>query len=109
MRYLRNRLLSRGEREVLILVGRGMSNQDIADRLCMSISNVKLYVHRICVKFGVPNRQQAVIEAMRTGVLVPQDIYSVEELAELLAYMEIETIEAVVPLLRQKLEQVSSR
>ena len=109
MQQLRRELLSHGEREVLILVGRGMSNQDIADRLCMSISNVKLYVHRMCVKLGMPNRQQAVIEAMRTGVLVPQDIYSVEELAELLAYMEIETIEAVAPLLKQKLEQIPAR
>ena len=109
MRQLQRKLLSQGEREVLIQVGRGMSNQDIADRLCMSVSNVKLYVHRICVKLGVPNRQQAVIEAMRTGVLVPQDIYSVEELAELLAYMEIETIAAGARLLKQKLEQVTAR
>jgi hypothetical protein len=58
-----------------------------------------------CTKF----RQQAAIEAMRTGVLVPQDIYSVEELAELLSYMEIETIEAVAPLLKHKLEQIPSR
>jgi hypothetical protein len=86
-----------------------MSNQDIADRLHMSIGNVKLHVHKICGKLGMPNRQQAAIEAMRTGVLVPQDIYSVEELAELLSYMEIETIEAVAPLLKHKLEQIPSR
>ncbi len=75
----------------------------------MSVGNVKLYVHRICVKLGMPNRQQAVIEAMRTGVLVPQDIYSVEELAELLAFLGPETIEAVAPLLKQRLDQVESR
>jgi len=101
MQQLRRELLSHGEREVLILVGRGMPNQDIAKSLYMSISNVKRLVHTTCIKLGVDNRQQAVIEAMRTGVLVPQDIYSVEELAELLAYMEIETIEAVAPLLNK--------
>ena len=109
MQQLRHKLLSQGEREVLILVGRGMSNQDIAKFLYMSISNIKRLIHTACVKLGVQNRAQAVIEAMRTGVLVPQDIYSVEELAELLSYMEIETIEAVAPLLKHKLEQVPSR
>ena len=109
MQQLRHKLLSQGEREVLILVGRGMSNQDIAEFLYMSISNVKRLIHTVCAKLGVQNRAQAVIEAMRTGVLVPRDIYSVEELAELLSYMEIETIEAVAPLLKHKLEQVPSR
>ncbi len=109
MGQLRKGLLNQGEREVLILVGRGMSNQDIAEFLYMSISNVKRLIHAVCAKLGVQNRAQAVIEAMRTGVLVPQDIYSLEELAELLSYMEIETIEAVAPLLKQKLEQVPSR
>ena len=109
MPQLRTKLLSPSEREVLILVGRGMSNQDIADWLCMSIGNVKLYMHKICGKLGAPNRAQAVIEAMRTGVLVPQDIYSVEELAELLAFLRPETIEAVAPLLKQRLDQIQSR
>ncbi len=109
MQQLRHKLLSQGEREVLILVGRGMSNQDIAEFLYMSISNVKRLIHTVCAKLGVQNRAQAVIEAMRTGVLVPRDIYSIEELAELLSYMEIETIEAVAPLLKHKLEQVPSR
>ncbi len=109
MRLLRDDPLSAGEREVLILVGRGLTNQDIADQLCKSVSAIKLYVHRLCVKLGAPNRQQAAIEAMRTGVLVPQDIYSVEELAELLSFLGQETIEAVAPLLAQKLDQVESR
>jgi DNA-binding CsgD family transcriptional regulator len=109
MQQLQCKSLIQGEREVLILVGRGMSNQDIAKFLYMSISNIKRLIHTACVKLGVQNRAQAVIEAMRTGVLVPQDIYSVEELAELLAFMDIETIEAVAPLLKQKLEQVPAR
>ncbi len=102
-------MLSRREREILILVGRGMANQDIAKLLCMSIGNVKGFIHTACVKLGMANRQQAVIEAMRTGILAPQELYSIEELAELLSYMEIETIEAVAPLLKQKLDEVQAQ
>jgi len=109
MPQLRTKLLSPSEREVLILVGRGLTNQDIADQLYRSVGTIKLYVHRLCVKLGAPNRAQAVIEAMRTGILVPQDIYSVEELAELLAFLRPETIEAVAPLLKQRLDQIQSR
>ena len=105
----RFKVLTQREEEILILVGRGLSNQDIAEELCISISNIKLYIHRVCVKLGVANRQQAAIEAMRTGVLVPRDIYTVEEIAQLLAYLGMETIEAVSPLLKQKLDEVMAR
>ncbi len=91
------------------MVGRGMTNHDISKKLGISISIIKLYIHRVCVKLGVDNRQQAVIEAMRTGVLVPRDIYSVEEIAQLLAYLGMEAIEVVSPLLKQKLDQVNTR
>ncbi len=102
-------MLSRREREILILVGRGMTNQDIAELLYMSIGNIKGFIHTACAKLGVANRQQAVIEAMRTGILSPQELYSTEELAELLSFMDIETIEAVAPLLKQKLDEVQAQ
>ena len=105
----RREVLTQREEDILILVGRGMTNREIAENLCTSISNIKLYIHRVCIKLGVANRQQAVIEAVRTGVLVPRDIYSVEEIAQLLAYLGIEAIEAVSPLLKLKLDQVKTR
>ena len=97
-------ILSSREREILIQVGRGMTNQDIAKLLHMSIGNIKGFIHTACNKLRVANRRQAVIKSMRLGILTPQEIYSVEELAELLSHMDIATIEAVAPLLKQKLD-----
>ncbi len=99
-------ILSRREREILIQVGRGMTNQDITKFLHMSMGNIKGLIHTACDKLGVANRRQAVIKAMRLGILTPQELYSIKELAELLSYMDIETIEAVAPLLQQKLDEV---
>jgi len=88
------------------MVGRGMTNQDIAKHLHMSIGNVKLFIHKICVKLGAKNRQQAVLEALQIEIISPSDMYSVEEIVGFLASMELETLEAVAQLLRQKLAQV---
>ena len=45
--------LTRREREVVLLVGVGMSNKEIALRLGLSVGTVKLYVHHILGKTGV--------------------------------------------------------
>lgn len=102
----RNKNLTRGERDVLIMVGRGMTNRDIADKLFMSIANVKLFIHKICMKLEAVNRQQAVLKALRAGIINPNDIYSVEEIVAFLTTMKAETIEAVAVMLQQKRNQV---
>jgi ATP/maltotriose-dependent transcriptional regulator MalT len=55
--------LSQREREVLLLVAKGLSNQQIADRLVISIRTVKKHVENIHGKLGVLNRTQAVARA----------------------------------------------
>ena len=52
--------LSRREREVLDLVARGLSNQEIADALYVSINTVKTYIRSAYAKIGVTSRSQAV-------------------------------------------------
>lgn len=47
------------EREVLDLVGQGLTNQEIADRLFIELGTAKNHVHSILQKLGVNNRQQA--------------------------------------------------
>jgi len=47
------------EVEVLELIGTGMSNQEIAERLSIEIGTVKLHVHKILHKLGVNNRRRA--------------------------------------------------
>lgn len=59
------------EREVLVLIARGLSNRDIARWLTVSIETVKTHVKRIFMKLGVRDRAQAVVAAYEAGLVVP--------------------------------------
>lgn len=62
-------LLSEREREVFLLVGRGLTNSEIARTLHLSESTVKAHFGRILLKLDVPSRVQAVIRAYELGVV----------------------------------------
>ncbi|WP_148863404.1 LuxR C-terminal-related transcriptional regulator [Marinobacter fonticola] len=61
--------ISDRERGVLELIAIGLSNQDIADRLHISLHTVKTHARRINAKFGVRSRTQAIVRARELGVL----------------------------------------
>jgi LuxR family maltose regulon positive regulatory protein len=61
--------LSDREREILSLVAEGLSNQDIAKRLVISITTVKTHVGNIFNKLGVTSRIQAIARAEGLGLL----------------------------------------
>lgn len=65
--------LSDSERLVLGLVGAGMSNQQIADELHLSVTSVKTYVSRVLKRFGLDNRTQAALLAHEVGLLEERD------------------------------------
>jgi LuxR family maltose regulon positive regulatory protein len=61
--------LSEREREVLQLIARGASNQEIGRELVIVSDTVKRHVSRIFTKLGVQNRMQAVKQARELGLL----------------------------------------
>ena len=63
--------LTEREREVLVLVARGRSNQEIADDLVISPHTSKTHVNRIMTKLYAHDRAQLVILAYESGLLTP--------------------------------------
>jgi DNA-binding NarL/FixJ family response regulator len=63
--------LTEREREVLVFVARGRSNQEIADELFISPHTAKTHVNRIMAKVGAHDRAQLVILAYESGVVSP--------------------------------------
>ena len=64
-------LVTEREREVLTLVGRGLSNTEIAAELTLSIATVKTYVTRLLTKLDARDRIQLVIMAYDAGLVIP--------------------------------------
>ncbi|MBA3719281.1 MAG: response regulator transcription factor [Nocardioidaceae bacterium] len=63
--------LTEREREVVALVGEGLSNDDIATRLVVSPATAKTHVSRAMVKLQVRDRAQLVVLAYETGLVRP--------------------------------------
>jgi DNA-binding NarL/FixJ family response regulator len=65
--------LTQREREVLALVGRGLSNYEIAEQLVISKATARTHVSRTIGKLGARDRAQLVVVAYQTGLVSPGD------------------------------------
>jgi DNA-binding NarL/FixJ family response regulator len=63
--------ITQREREVLTLVGRGLSNTEIAADLFISIATAKAHIARLFTKLGARDRVQLVIIAYEVGLVSP--------------------------------------
>jgi DNA-binding NarL/FixJ family response regulator len=61
--------LSEREIEIVRLVAKGFSNDELADRLHLSPETIKAHLRHVYEKLGVESRVEAVTEAMRTGLV----------------------------------------
>jgi DNA-binding NarL/FixJ family response regulator len=64
-------VLTEREREILALVGQGLSNDDIAGKLYLSPATVKTHVNRSMLKLDARDRAQLVVIAYETGLVTP--------------------------------------
>ncbi len=62
-------VLTLREKEILQLVAKGKSNQDIVEELFLSINTVKNYLARIFVKLDVKNRAELTRKALQMGIV----------------------------------------
>ncbi|MFJ9817719.1 response regulator [Streptomyces sp. NPDC101151] len=69
------------EREILVAIGKGWTNREIASRFVLSESTVKTHVGRVLAKIGARDRVQAVIFAYDHGLARPHDGNTDEEVA----------------------------
>jgi len=67
-------VLSKRETEVLRLATRGLSNQEIANELCLSLRTVQAHLGHIFNKLQVSSRTEAVVRALKEGWVTLEDI-----------------------------------
>jgi DNA-binding CsgD family transcriptional regulator len=98
-------ILTKCERDVLILASRGLTNKEIADRLCLANGTVRVFLNRAWTKLGASNRAEAVILALKQREIGVDEIASLNEIVQYFAPSGAESVEKIAQLLDQKLEQ----
>ncbi|TVT28392.1 response regulator transcription factor, partial [Amycolatopsis rhizosphaerae] len=64
-------VLTNREREVVALAARGLSNEDIAERLVISHATAKTHISRAMTKLRARDRAQLVVYAYESGLVSP--------------------------------------
>src|SRR5258707_15294056 len=64
--------LTRREREILALLGQGLSGPEIAEKLTLAKSSVKWHIQQLYAKLSVNSKEQAIRRAQALGLLAAQ-------------------------------------
>jgi DNA-binding NarL/FixJ family response regulator len=97
-------ILTHRERLMLALAGQGLSNQEIAEKMVISVSAVKRCLSNVFTKLGAPSRAKAVWLAQWGGFLNNLDILPPEDVADIVAASGIRATEEYLALLEPKLD-----
>lgn len=105
----RSTSLTSEERDVLILAAlhphsNHLSNSEIGQRLGISVSKVKTRIHQACIKLQAHNRIEAIFFAMKRGDISLNQVYSLNEIAEILSSLSPDMLRTIAHLVRQELE-----
>ncbi len=98
-------ILTGRERDVLILVGRGLTNSEIAEKLFISIGSVRNVLHKACCKLRVRSRGDALRLAFRQGEIKLSEVGSIDDLGLLLAQLKPESLGRIAQLLSKRPER----
>ena len=66
-------ILTVQERKVLACIAAGMTNKEIARRLCISLSTVKAHISSVFKKLALTNRTEASIYALKNGISLEEE------------------------------------
>lgn len=72
-------VLTRREREILVLLAQGYSGPEIAEKLTLALSSVKWHIQQLYGKLGVNGKRQALTRAKELGLLTPSPTDSPSE------------------------------
>jgi DNA-binding CsgD family transcriptional regulator len=95
-------LLTNRERDVLILSSQGLTNMEMADKLCMSTSAVRTFLNRAFTKLGARKKADAVQSALKLREITLCEISSLDELTFFLAPLGPDSIEKMAQVLDEK-------
>ena len=101
-------MLTKRERDVLILVGHGLTNKEIAARLHISIGSVRIFINRAHKKLGARKRADGWIMALKQKEIYLDDIFTLDQVSHSFSPFGVELIEKIVQILSQKLGQEST-
>lgn len=67
-----DRCLTAREREIVVLITKGLTSRQIADQLCVSLKTVETHRYRVFKKLGVRRSAQLADYALRNGLIIPR-------------------------------------